>query len=328
MAGHRHRHHATHHAVDFRKAPGRLLARPLPTVHPRQRISRLSLLPGGPYSEATLGLRDYGCRRRPDRPPGPQTVSTQLAEFVSGHEWSVGGRLFPSFSAGAAQPFQASAQSIRKQSAEDHVAWVAQGLKRMQTIKPGLARHALLIRVHPRSSAAILPFSSFSPSPSAHFTQFHIDPKRLTSSELARPRYNSIGRHIRPPNRALIGKDGKLKIYQTNSISPPNPKKMKPLAPSLTEPDPRRPPHPPASLRTFDKSNTLMSCPATYGPTRRPSSRRLPIPPASPSPNPSATANSPPAPCRPVSASSRPTSPSTSPSCAAARSWYTVKEAT
>src|ERR1022692_3922440 len=89
--------------------------------------------------------------------------------------------LFAGAAISAAQPFQASAQSIRKQSAEDHVAWVAQGLKRMQTIKPGLARHALLIRVHPRSSAAILPFSSFSPSPSAHFTQFHIDPKRLTS---------------------------------------------------------------------------------------------------------------------------------------------------
>src|ERR1019366_4440887 len=86
---------------------------------------------------------------------GHRREGLNWAEFVPGHEWSVGGRLFPSFSAGAAQPFQASAQSIRKQSAEDHVAWVAQGLKRMQTIKPGMARHALLISVHQRLSAAI-----------------------------------------------------------------------------------------------------------------------------------------------------------------------------
>src|ERR1035441_2471370 len=76
-----------------------------------------------------------------------------------------------------------------------------------------------------------------------------------------------------------------------------------------------------ASLRTFDKSNTLIKCPASCGPTRRPSSRPLPTPPASPSSRSSAMANFPPAPSRPVSASSRPTSPSTSPSCAAARSW-------
>jgi hypothetical protein len=45
---------------------------------------------------------------------------------------------------GAAQPFQAAAQSTRGQSAEDHVAWVARGLKRMQTIEPGMTRQALL----------------------------------------------------------------------------------------------------------------------------------------------------------------------------------------
>jgi hypothetical protein len=44
----------------------------------------------------------------------------------------------------AAQPFQTSGQSTRLQSAEDHVAWVAQGLKRMQTIQPGMTRQALL----------------------------------------------------------------------------------------------------------------------------------------------------------------------------------------
>jgi hypothetical protein len=39
---------------------------------------------------------------------------------------------------------------------------------------------SVLIGVHQRSSAAIL-FPSFSPLPCTHFTQFHIDPKRLTS---------------------------------------------------------------------------------------------------------------------------------------------------
>ena len=52
--------------------------------------------------------------------------------------------LFAGIAIGAAQPFQASAQSTRGQSAEDHVAWVAQGLKRMQTIRPGMTRQALL----------------------------------------------------------------------------------------------------------------------------------------------------------------------------------------
>src|ERR1035441_2412677 len=51
--------------------------------------------------------------------------------------------LFAGAAISAAQPFQASAQSIRTQSTEDHVAWVAQGLKRMQTIKR-MTRQALL----------------------------------------------------------------------------------------------------------------------------------------------------------------------------------------
>ena len=45
---------------------------------------------------------------------------------------------------GAAHAFQASALSTRGQAAEDHVAWVAQALKRMQTIKPGMTRQTLL----------------------------------------------------------------------------------------------------------------------------------------------------------------------------------------
>jgi hypothetical protein len=52
--------------------------------------------------------------------------------------------LFAGVAIGAAPPFQASVQSNRGPSAEDHVAWVAQGLKRMQTIKPGMTRQALL----------------------------------------------------------------------------------------------------------------------------------------------------------------------------------------
>ena len=45
---------------------------------------------------------------------------------------------------GVAHAFQASVQSTRGQSAEDHVAWVAQALKQMQTIKPGMTRQTLL----------------------------------------------------------------------------------------------------------------------------------------------------------------------------------------
>jgi hypothetical protein len=45
---------------------------------------------------------------------------------------------------GAAHPFRVNAQSTGGQSAEDHVAWVAQALKRMQTVKPGMTRRTLL----------------------------------------------------------------------------------------------------------------------------------------------------------------------------------------
>jgi hypothetical protein len=45
---------------------------------------------------------------------------------------------------GANHAFRANAQSTRGQSAESHVAWVAQALKRMQTIKPGMTRQTLL----------------------------------------------------------------------------------------------------------------------------------------------------------------------------------------
>ena len=44
----------------------------------------------------------------------------------------------------AAYDFHANAQSTGGQSCEDHVAWVAQALKRMQTIKPGMTRRTLL----------------------------------------------------------------------------------------------------------------------------------------------------------------------------------------
>ena len=43
-----------------------------------------------------------------------------------------------------ARPFQATAQTGQGQPSQDHVAWVAQALKRMQTIKPGMTREALL----------------------------------------------------------------------------------------------------------------------------------------------------------------------------------------
>jgi len=55
---------------------------------------------------------------------------------------------------GGAQAFQATApaqstgrnaySTHREISAQDHVAWVAQALKRMQTIKPGMTRQTLL----------------------------------------------------------------------------------------------------------------------------------------------------------------------------------------
>jgi hypothetical protein len=44
----------------------------------------------------------------------------------------------------AAPFFQSNAQSSRGQTAENHVAWVAQVLKQMQTIKPGMTRETLL----------------------------------------------------------------------------------------------------------------------------------------------------------------------------------------
>jgi hypothetical protein len=43
-----------------------------------------------------------------------------------------------------AQVFQASTQSIRGQSAEDHSVWVAKVLRWMQIIKPGITRQTLL----------------------------------------------------------------------------------------------------------------------------------------------------------------------------------------
>ena len=43
---------------------------------------------------------------------------------------------------------------------------------------------------HDGSSAAIPFFPPFHPLPTTHFTQFLIDPKRLTSQDLALPRYN------------------------------------------------------------------------------------------------------------------------------------------
>lgn len=44
----------------------------------------------------------------------------------------------------AAHVFKATAQSKRGQSKEDHVLWVAEALKRMLTIKPGMTREKLL----------------------------------------------------------------------------------------------------------------------------------------------------------------------------------------
>jgi len=45
---------------------------------------------------------------------------------------------------GCAYSFQATAQTSRGQFPQDHVAWVAQALKRIQTIKPGMTREAVL----------------------------------------------------------------------------------------------------------------------------------------------------------------------------------------
>lgn len=43
-----------------------------------------------------------------------------------------------------AHAFQATAQTGARQSPQDHVVWVAQVLKRMQTIRPGMTREKLL----------------------------------------------------------------------------------------------------------------------------------------------------------------------------------------
>lgn len=45
--------------------------------------------------------------------------------------------------AGCVCAFQASAQTVREQTVQSHVAWVAQALERMQTIKPGATRETL-----------------------------------------------------------------------------------------------------------------------------------------------------------------------------------------
>ena len=45
---------------------------------------------------------------------------------------------------GGANAIQANPQAHQGQSPQDHVAWVAQALKRIQTIKPGTTREALL----------------------------------------------------------------------------------------------------------------------------------------------------------------------------------------
>jgi hypothetical protein len=73
------------------------------------------------------------------------TISHQLQFFF----------LLAGAAIGDAQAFQATApaqstgrnaySTHREISAQDHVAWVAQALKRMQTIKPGMTREALLI---------------------------------------------------------------------------------------------------------------------------------------------------------------------------------------
>ena len=44
----------------------------------------------------------------------------------------------------SANAIQSNPEARKGQSPQDHVAWVAQALKRMQTIKPGMTREALL----------------------------------------------------------------------------------------------------------------------------------------------------------------------------------------
>jgi hypothetical protein len=45
---------------------------------------------------------------------------------------------------GSANALRASPQTSQPVSSQDHVTWVAQALKRIQTIKPGMTREALL----------------------------------------------------------------------------------------------------------------------------------------------------------------------------------------
>jgi hypothetical protein len=49
-----------------------------------------------------------------------------------------------SISIGGVSVIQATPQPGQLQSSQDHVSWVAQALMRMQTIKPGMTREALL----------------------------------------------------------------------------------------------------------------------------------------------------------------------------------------
>jgi hypothetical protein len=52
--------------------------------------------------------------------------------------------LFVGVAIGGATSFQAAPQTGNAQSSQDHVAWVAEVMKRMMTIRPGMTREALL----------------------------------------------------------------------------------------------------------------------------------------------------------------------------------------
>jgi len=52
--------------------------------------------------------------------------------------------LLASAAIGSANVLQASPAGDQRQSSQEHVAWVAEVLKRMQTIKPGMTRKTLL----------------------------------------------------------------------------------------------------------------------------------------------------------------------------------------
>src|ERR1019366_9777517 len=97
--------------------------------------------------------------------------------------------------------------------------------------------------------------------PTTHFTQFRIDPKRLNAYDLALPRYNGFGGTI-PPPKPLAHRQGlQINKLPNEPIIPPNPNKMKPLAPSLTEPAPHysTPPCVLANIRQIEYSNTMPS---------------------------------------------------------------------